>query len=362
MRPLPRPHLADQAAAALREEIRSGRLAGFLPGSRPLARLLGINPLTLAEAVKRLLDDGWLESAGPRKRFRIPPHDDRTDDASASRSRSLWFLTHGILPQVDAVALQILSSLLMARRTWNIGHRSVPFFGQRALRRTWDDLLRTGRPDHLIVFSGHPELATWACSHRIPTLFLGGDPGDEDVPILGVDASAMIRTAADKLLALGHRRICIPFCGHSDGFTERQREVLADRLATVGHPFVPSYHTPVVEKENPAAFLQALHPVFSARPPTAFILFDFPQFLTVAGLIHAHGLRLPQDVSVVLLSEDRLLPWALPRPSHFRFPVGRVAQTASRWIERGPPDPRARVSLPMVLDDGETLAPAPPGK
>ena len=362
MHPLTRPHLPDQAAEALRQAIRSGSLTGLLPGSRPLARTLGINPLTLAEAVKTLVREGWIVSAGPRKRFRIVGGGVDAPGAHKGHTRHIWFLTHEMLPRVDAVALQILSSLLMARRSWNIEHRSVPFFGQRALPRRWDDLLRTGRPDHLIVYSGHPGLASWAGGQALPTLYLGGDAGSESIPILGVDASAMVRTAAERLLALGHRRLCLPFCGFSTGFIERQREVLGDCLAAAGLPLVPAYHTPVVGASDPCDFRQTLEAVFAARAPSAFILFDWPQFLSVSGMIHERGLRIPVDVSLILLSEDRHLPWALPRPAHFRFPVGRVAQTVVRWIERGPPDPQARVSLPMVLDDGETLAPAAEAK
>ena len=60
-----------QLAAHLREEIRSGRLEGWMPGVARLVRELGVGIKTVVAALEILKREGLLEASGKRRRNRI---------------------------------------------------------------------------------------------------------------------------------------------------------------------------------------------------------------------------------------------------------------------------------------------------
>ena len=71
MHPITRPKALDLAAAALRRELQEQRFAGPLPGSRVLAKHLGVSPPTVAAALRCLAEEGLLVREGRRKAYRV---------------------------------------------------------------------------------------------------------------------------------------------------------------------------------------------------------------------------------------------------------------------------------------------------
>lgn len=358
MPPLRRILMAEQAAEHLRAEIRAGNLQGRLPGVRLLGAALGLSAPTILAAVHQLTAEGLLLHDGPRRRPRIVPPAAPADQRD-SKPRKILFLTPTPLADTIPVALEILSRLLMARPPWTIRQFSLASGAGKPSRQRWEGLIEAEQPEQILVFSGRPEQARWARNRAIPVIFLGGDPGPEKLPILGLRATEMLAVALDRLLDLGHRRICLPFCGHPPGFVERQREVFAAKLAERNIPYVPAYHTPASPDESPARLEALATKVFQTRPPTALLALDWPHLLFLMGFAARRGLRIPEQASIVLLAEDRHIPWLTPRPAHFRYPVQRLVNTLVRWIEKGTPSPDARLALPLTFNPAEGLAPAP---
>lgn len=355
MESLRRITLVDQAEAALREAIREGRFADRLPGLRLLAGALAVNSVTVAEAVSRLVADGTLLSDGPRKKFRIA----RRGRAGRSATRlKVLYLTAGPLHEMQPVALEILSQLLLERPDWDVKHRTIGRSSGRADRRLWDGLLKSEEAQHLVFYGGRPPLAKWSMARGVPAYFLGGDTGREPVPMLGVNSGLMIQQVMEKLIGLGHTRICHPICGMPEGFCERQRRSMSECLEEHGLPFVPNYHVPLVAQADPDEFARVLAGVFKVRPPTALVVFDWEHFIAASCLLRDHGLKIPDDVSVAVLSPDRMMHWHTPRIAHFRYPVGQVVKTLTKWIEVPPEDKRVSISLPLELVEAESLGPA----
>ena len=349
--------MVDQAIAYLRDEIRAGRLRGHLPGVRLLAASLGVSPPTVSAAVRHLVAEGLLIHEGARKRLRIAAPDGAGGHAR-SASRKVLFLTPTPLADLMSVALEILSRMMMTRPQWNIRQFAVTSPSGNSSRRRWDALIETEQPDQVVVFSGRPEQARWAAGRNTPVIFLGGDPGPVKVPILGLRASDMLAVTLDHLLALGHRRICLPFCGQPPGLVERQRVLFTSKLAEWKIPFVPGYHMPTARDDHPASLESLVHKVFELRRPTALLALDWNHLLFLMGFVAKRGLRVPEQVSMVLLSEDRNLPWLTPRPAHFRYPLQHLVNRMIRWIEKGPPSPDATMALDVTFDPAEGLAPA----
>ncbi|WP_035606288.1 substrate-binding domain-containing protein [Haloferula sp. BvORR071] len=358
MESLRRITLVDQAEAALREALREGRFGERLPGMRPLAEALAVNALTVGEAVSRLVADGTLVSEGPRKKFRIARHG--RGGKSATR-RKVLYLTAEPMHEMKPVALEILSLLLLERPDWDVKHRAIGRSEGRTDRRRWDGLLKSEEARHLVYFGGHPAFAKWSLARGVPTVFLGGDTAREPVPMLGVNAALMIEQVMEKLIALGHTRICHPICGMPEGFSERQRRSMGKCLEAHGLPFVPNYHAPIVPKLDPDEFTRALAEVFKVRRPTALVVFDWEHFITASCMLREMGLKIPRDVSVAILSPDRHMAWHRPQIAHFRYPVGPIVKTLTKWIEAPPEDLRVSISLPLELFEADSLGRASKG-
>jgi DNA-binding LacI/PurR family transcriptional regulator/DNA-binding transcriptional regulator YhcF (GntR family) len=350
---LPRITLVDRIETSLREAIREGRFGDQLPGLRPLARALGVHSATLAEAVARLAADGTLISPGPRRKFRVAP---RVSDGPPAIQRKILFLTVESLHEMAPEALEILSRILLERRQWDVKHRSIGNPGGRHYRRRLDALLASEDAGHLVAFNGSPELAKWALARRVPTCFLGGFCGDHSVPMAGVKGTQMLGKIVTKLIALGHSRICLPVCGMPEGFAERQRREMEACLTAHGLPFVPNYHVPFVPHHDPASLADALEKLLAVRTPTAVVVFEWKEFVTVTCVLSQHGLRIPRDVSVAVLKPQQAMQWHVPRIAHFGFPVAPAAKTVIKWIEDPPEDPNTRVALPLELVEAESLA------
>ena len=357
MESLRRITLADQAEVALREAIREGRFGERLPGFRPLAKALSVNPFTVAEAVSRLVEDGTLLSDGPRKKFRIPQGGRR---GGVAVRRKVLYLTAEPLHEMRTVTLEILSQLLLERPDWDVKHRTTGHGNDgRPDRRRWDGLLKSEEARHLVVFGGRPDIAKWSLDRGVPAYFLGGDTGRLPVPMLGVNAAEMLAQVMSRLMDLGHSRICQLMCGLPEGFCERQRQYMAKCLEERGLPFVPNYHAPIVPRSDPHELADALAKVIKVRPPTALVLFDWEHFITASCVLRDHGLMIPRDISVAMLSQERMMQWHLPGIAHFQYPVVQVARTLAKWIETPPEDPGVQVSLPLELVEAESFARVP---
>ncbi|MEK7950361.1 substrate-binding domain-containing protein [Luteolibacter soli] len=356
MESLRRITLADQTEIALREAIREGRFGDRLPGFRPLAKALSVNPITVSEAVGRLVADGTLLSDGPRKKFRIVQN---ARSGKQATRRKVLYLTAEPLHETITVAVEILSQLLLERPDWDVKHRTTGHAKNgRPDRRRWDGLLKSEEAQHLVVFGGRPDIAKWSLDRGVPAYFLGGDSGRLPVPMLGVNAAEMLSQVMDRLMDLGHTRICQMMCGLPEGFCERQRHYMAKCLEKRGLPFVPNYHAPILPRSDPDDLARALTKVIKVRPPTALILFDWEHFIATSCVLRDHGLRIPRDISVAMLSQHRMMEWHLPRITHFQYPVVQVAKTLAKWIESPPADLNIQVSLPLELVEAESLAKA----
>lgn len=357
MESLRRITLADQTEAALRDAIREGRFGDRLPGFRPLAKALSVNPITVAEAVGRLVADGTLLSDGPRRKFRIV-HNGRGTKPVARRK--VLYLTAEPLHEMVTVAIEILSQILLERPEWDVKHRTTGHGKNgRPDRRRWDGLLKSEEAQHLVVFGGRPDFAKWSLDRGVPAYFLGGDSGRLPVPMLGVNAAEMLSRVMNRLMDLGHSRICQLMCGLPEGFCERQRRYMSKYLEERGLPFVPNYHAPIIPRSDPQELADALKEVIKVRPPTALVLFDWEHFITASCVLRDHGLSIPRDVSVAMLSQERMMQWHLPRIAHYKYPVVQVAKTITKWIESPPEDLNIQVSLPLEFVEEESLARVP---
>jgi len=135
------------------------------------------------------------------------------------------------------------------------------------------------------------------------------------------------RTAAEHLIGLGHRRIA--YVGDRSGY-QSEAERLAgykEALAAAEIPFAPEL---AVEGDGRTeAAIEAMSGLLALdRPPTAVCCYNDMTALGAMRAIHAHGLRVPQDVSVTGFDDLFFAANLEPPLTTVRQPMRRMGQMA----------------------------------
>jgi DNA-binding LacI/PurR family transcriptional regulator len=360
MKPVPRTSLVDRTEAAILAGIAAGKWQGMLPGVRLLCQSLEVSVPTVLAATARLIQKGVLRSRGTRRKLEIAGETARqraaqpAEFARDSRRRVLC-ITDSELDRISHLSLEILSLLRMEPQ-WDLRHRVLPVKHAKFPRRQWDRVLATERPDNILVFGGTTVMAKWAHATGLPTVFAGGNPGTAPIPVVGVPPTLLLEEAFTELFRFGHRHICLPMFGLFPALENRLREIMSARLQEKGIPFRPRWHTPAAGQHDPDVVLNTMTSVAVERLPTAIICLSWTEFVTVECFLRERRLRIPADVSVVLLSGGPSLPWFRPALTHFSNPAAGHARLLRQWIKKGPPTEGGQFRVLGKLVPGDSIA------
>jgi DNA-binding LacI/PurR family transcriptional regulator len=350
---------AELAAAALRVEILGGVWDERLPGARVLAKRLGVSAPTVAAALARLVCEGLLEHGGERRAFKptVARRSPRRPGANVV-SKRLVILTHDEISQLVEVARRLIERLRdeMAAKGWIVDYQVVDFLHVKRPQRSWDRLIQVDSATSVIALYGRAPLAEWAIRRKVRMCFLGGNPDHLPVPMVAVESSRMADVALARLTALGHWRIVMPMCDRAEPFKGRMREAMRRAIEAVGQPYVMEYHNPESDYQKPDVTWRMIESAFVNAPPTAFVFLDWKELVTACCFLARMGLKVPDDVSLVLLSDQMEAEWFQPKLTRFRFPIRRLVRVMVRWLETGDEDTRL-TSLAADLIEGATIAP-----
>ncbi len=361
---VPRISIAERTAEVIRGEIAGGRWTDRLPGTRVLSRETGVSQPTVAEALQRLAAAGIIARAGERKAYRVLARRSAGQGEKKDHpKRRVVILTHseiGGLPYSTREVIETIRDKLV-RRDWEVETRTFDFLHAKRPHRSWDHLVPVDPAIPLIAVFGRPAIGEWAVKRGLRMAFLGGMRADLPVPVIAVKSSLLADEAMARLTELGHRQIVLPLCDRPPSFAAGLKESVKQGLERVGVTYIPSYHTPESPYQRPEVVWRMLESIFSRSAPTAMIVLDWKEFVTISCLLARLGLRIPKDISVILLNEQTEADWHVPKLACFRFPVQKLALTLVQWTE-GKLRATGSVSLSADFEANDSLAPPPPGK
>lgn len=350
----------DLVADALREECAAGKWDERLPGTRLLAGRLGVSPPTVSAALAKLVEDGVLEGGGQRRAFRVVEKRARSaTKAKTAVGKRLLILVHEDLSQLVEITRRVVEKLRerMSGRGWLVELQVVDFLHVKHMQRSWDRLIEVDSNTSVIAVYGRAPLAEWAVKRNVRVLFLGGSTGDLPVSMVAVRSSEMAADALAKLTALGHSRIVIPLCDRTEPFKAAIRDVTRKAVEATGHAYVRAYHNPESVYIKADVTWRILESVLAKKTPTAFVLLDWKELVTTHCFISRLGLRVPEDVSLMLLNDPAEGEWFHPRLARFSFPVRRIVTEVARWLENESGEVRT-ISLSADYIEGDSIAPA----
>lgn len=293
--------LTQQVARLLEEQIRAGILRDSLPGERSLAASMQVGRRTIRAAAAILRQKKLIRTAhGAETKILKAP------EARASRRpmRNIGLLVPLPLNQLQPYATVFIDPL----RTllYENGFRLDTHFGQRYFSRkpaaALSRLVARFPTEGWILLVSNQACQAWFHAQGIATVVIGTAHEDVALPYVDLDMQATSRHAAQVLLRKGHRRLGLVIAA-SDWVGDRKTEqgflegVRQFGSKAEGHVFK---HAGTV-----GALRQTLTQILqSPVPPTALLVVNPYNYLTVAGILAEKGLQVPRDISLLCRDDE----------------------------------------------------------
>ena len=234
--------------------------------------------------------------------------------------------------------------------------------GRRVGNRHWFQHLVSRRTDGIVLVVSELHPGADDELRRLNTPFVLVDPagmGNPGVPTVAATNWAGGVSATEHLLGLGHRRIGI-ITGPADVVCARDRlDGYRSALQRAGIPVDESlvqygdFHVDGGRRGAEALLTQA-------DPPTAIFAGCDEHAYGIYEVARRHGLRIPQDLSVVGFDDVALCRWVSPQLTTVRQPLLEMAREATRMVldlGRQVPPSATRIELATSLVVRESTAP-----
>ncbi len=222
--------------------------------------------------------------------------------------------------------------------------KPITFFSDRAV----DAVITLALPP----FAFPPRDRNFARSQGIPVIMIGSGSWAQEFHTLDIDNIELGRTAADYLVAKGHRRFLL-FGGRWKGIADsKRREGFLKRLTELGYPEPVIVDTPTAEPDSGYEVGHAL--LKKRREFTAAFCHNDN---TAVGLIRAAvelGVQVPEELSVVGVDAAAIGQFALCRLTSFRQPLDRMGEEAVCLAIAPPSEPVHRF-YPFELVEGNSV-------
>ncbi len=325
MKPFQHLSAVEQLAAHLRAEIRSGGLAGEMPGVARLVRDLGVGTKTVVAALESLKREGVLEAHGERRRNRIVAADSRK--RTGLRIRILLYEENDTHDE---------HTLELRHRLEERGHH-VEFAG-KTLTELGFDVNRVARMvqkcggDAWVIRAGSRPVLEWFAASAVPAFAMFGRQYGIAMASLAIMKSPAVTEALRRLVDLGHHRIVMLAREErrkpTPGLMEQRFMEELERLGIE----VGAYNLPDWENDR-WGFHRCLDSLFRHTPPTALLLSESALFFATQQFLVGNGLVVPRDVSLVSLDDHPAFEWFEPEVTRIHTDTRRWVPRVVRWAE-----------------------------
>jgi DNA-binding LacI/PurR family transcriptional regulator len=175
-------------------------------------------------------------------------------------------------------------------------------------------------------------------SHRqIPTIFMDTPKGMTDLSVVRVDYAAGVKQGMEHLVGLGHERIAFLSGPLALGSARARAEAFTAALRQHGRKVEP--HLMQEGDHRVEGGLAAMQRVLKqGKAPTAVMCSNDLTAIGAMGAIHAAGLRIPEDISVVGFDDIELSGYIQPSLTTLRVSRRELAATAFKSLFQGRED------------------------
>ena len=339
----------------LRGRIRQGYwLPGqALPSRRVLCSEFGTTHVTLDKAVEGLIREGLLRAARgsgtfvatvPARALRIGvviKRGDAEETLGEHWDENFYFgpLFRGIRDGVIGKPVEIIYSHIQ-RGDYEGFYREMALDGMILILPSLEDVPAL----HALAAAGVAYVAVG---------FSTSDPADAALPSVDTNNRQGASDAVNHLLSLGHRRMAIVNLATSHANHHDRMEGYFDALAAAGVAVAPDdlvlYPTYTVDRfdQHIEAWISRVQN--STGLPTAIFACDYIMALATLRVLRRHGLRVPEDISLVAFDDPLSAAHLSPPLTTVRQPVHRLGLLAAqRLLGALQAGPASAAAVPLV--------------
>ena len=312
--------IADQAAGALRQAIRSGEIGDPLPGTHQLAAHFGISRPSISAALALLATEGLVViSKGRRTQLtgggaHSPPLPPAVCVLCPVASSTPLFVEHPVMLEMHVAFA-------------SLGVRWEAVFEPRLYTERPEARLKqlvTNRP-HVcwILFSVPERIQQWFAAADVPVLVVGSCLSALKLPSADLNYGAVAWHAAGAMMHHGHRHIAlIQPAKPQPGDVATRAEFLRYAERHGAGVTVTDWHAPERIAECGAKLDRLLA---GPQPPTAlFIMLTIMIMMRLIG----SGIRIPREISIVSRDTHDLIDAALPELTRYTSTAIKLASRA----------------------------------
>lgn len=347
-----RDSLPLKVAKCIEEEIAKGTWKDRLPGRRILADRFKVSSKTSSAAIHLLIQKGVINPAEKGKGCAIKLK-------AMSRIRSSSVRTLIILrPARATLSLDDVRLLDDIRIVWETTRgpvviQDVDFEYHKQPTTLINSLVTRYAADAFVTYS---PTRTWAqiTSMCLPTFQLGGSilEGLENSSYAfeAVQESARV---VSYLADFGHERIFHPV----DNLNYKRWVLSGLRIGLEGKDIGADIEDfcQIFDSQDPADWMRFWEKQLIRLQPSAVVVQTEAQLLSLYGFCTRSKIRIPADLSVVLMASNPLMEWCYPRPTMMVSPNDYIIKQFKQWLANDlKPDGIHFVDL--IIDEGGSVA------
>ena len=343
---------SGQLAEYLKEEIRSRRWIGTMPGESWIMTHLQVGRDTVRAAMAQLEKEGVLVSDGQGRRRRIA----MSEDAFAPRKIRVRIFLYEKQDRGGMDNSSLMAELLEAGMDANFTGKSLKELGMRVDRVA--RYVKQNPADAWIVSAASREVNEWFSEQATPAMAMYGRQGGLPIAAAYPEMITGTTAAVQRLIELGHKRIVmLAREERRKPRLSRPEQIFIDQLEAAGIA-TGDYNLPDWE-ESREGLGRLLDELFRFSPPTALIFQEARLFIAARSHLADRGIVAPRDVSLVVADSDPSFVWHNPIVSHIHWDYRAVVRRVVRWARNvaSGKDDRRQCGTVAEFVEGGTIGP-----
>ena len=307
--------LVHETAATLKQWIASGVLKDVLPGELDLKERLRVGRDTLRLALQLLMDEGWVEPStqGRKRRIHVQKFSDlkKRDEADLP----VTFLSPYSVEQGQTLQEMEDTQKRLMELGRDLQYVSADIFHLKDPEHQLENLVQTHPSAAWILYASSGPIQKWFAKQGLPALIHGWPYPEVNLPYVTKDWEPAGFHAGLQFIRHGHRNLgMFEYVERGVGAMLIEKG-LRRAIETAGNGAKLSMFK---DERTPESIAKAYEAAFKLKDrPTAMVLTSSNHLLTSYSWMVSKGIRVPDDVSLVVMPNDTWYSEFYPPLCHY---------------------------------------------
>ena len=354
-----RSSLVAQTAQILRDLIQAGEWGTYLPAEAHLKDRMQVGRNTVRAALEILAKEGWISERRTGCRREILRRGGKK--TVKSDSRTVGFLAPDALEFTPPLVVLTVDGLRdhLAEMGCRLEIHTSKVFQQDEPGHALELLVKKNSADVWILLLSTRAMQEWFLRKEIPCIILGSAHEGIQLPCVDLDYAACTRHAVGELLRKGHTHLAFMLPDQILYGDQQSESVFGEALATDKNP--DRRGTIVrIESNNPESVCRSLKRLLSrSDAPTGLIVWRVQYANTIMSQAQQLELKIPQDLSVICLTDNPSAKWLVPKLARYKVPPEMIVGKLFRLIHKLLTEhyvAHARVTIEPEWTPGDSVA------